>query len=48
MFSRDDGDQAAADMMVQQLAEARRELREEKEARRKLETELDTLRSKPQ
>jgi|GEM_PF-3850574 len=44
----DDGDQAAADVMVQQLAEARRELRQEKETRQKLEAELNTLRANPQ
>lgn len=43
--SIDDGDQAAADMMVQQLAEARRELKQEKEARRQLEEQLDALRA---
>jgi chromosome segregation ATPase len=36
----DDGDQAAADMMVQQLAETRRQLKEEQEARKKLEQQL--------
>jgi uncharacterized protein YdcH (DUF465 family) len=42
--SIDDGDQAAADVMVQQLAEARRQLKEEQELRHKLEQELDALR----
>ena len=36
----DDGDQAAADVMVQQLAEARRQLKEEQETRRRLEEQL--------
>jgi DNA repair exonuclease SbcCD ATPase subunit len=36
----DDGDQAAADVMVQQLAETRRQLKEEQEMRRKLEQQL--------
>jgi chromosome segregation ATPase len=40
-----DGDQAAADAMVQQLAEARRELKQEQETRRRLEEELDLLRT---
>jgi len=43
--SIDDGDQAAADMMVQQLAETRRLLKQEQEARRKLEDELDALKA---
>ncbi len=42
-----DGDQAAADAMVQQLAETRRELKQEKEARRRLEEELNSLRTSP-
>jgi chromosome segregation ATPase len=42
--SIDDGDQAAADVMVQQLAEARRQLKQEQEARRKLEDELNSIR----
>jgi chromosome segregation ATPase len=40
-----EGDQAAADAMVQQLADARRELKQEREARRRVEEELDALRS---
>jgi chromosome segregation ATPase len=43
-----EGDQAAADIMVSQLAEARRELKQEKEARQKLEAELNQMRNTPQ
>ena len=39
-----EGDQAAADAMVQQLAEARKQLKQEREVRRRLEEELDSLR----
>lgn len=41
----DDGDQAAADVMVQQLAETRRQLKEEQEARKKLEEQLAATRN---
>lgn len=42
-----EGDQAAADAMVQQLAEARRELRQEQQERRRLQEELEMLRTAP-
>jgi chromosome segregation ATPase len=47
IHSIEEGDQSAADEMVQQLAEARRQLRQEKEARRRLEEELDMLKGAP-
>jgi chromosome segregation ATPase len=43
----EEGDQAAADAMVHQLAEARRELKQERQERRRLEEELDQLRGTP-
>lgn len=42
-----EGDQAAADKMVQELAEARQELRREQSERRKLQEELDSLQQPP-
>jgi chromosome segregation ATPase len=39
-----EGDQSAADLMVQQLAETRQELKRERALRQKLEEELDDLR----
>jgi chromosome segregation ATPase len=43
-----EGDQAAADRMVQELADARQALKHEQSERRKLEEELDALRQPPQ
>ena len=43
----DEGDRAAADAMVEQLAQARQELKREKAARQKLEQELTQLRGQP-
>jgi hypothetical protein len=40
-----EGDRAAADAMVEQLAEAKQELKSEKAARQRLEQELTELRS---
>jgi chromosome segregation ATPase len=42
-----EGDQAAADRMVQELADARQALKREQSERRKLEEELDALRQPP-
>jgi hypothetical protein len=44
----DEGDRAAADAMVDQLAQARQELKSERAARQKLEQELTELRGQPQ
>jgi chromosome segregation ATPase len=44
----DEGDRAAADAMVEQLAQARQELKSERAARQKLEQELTELRGQPQ
>lgn len=44
----DEGDRAAADAMVEQLATARQELKSERAARQKLEQELTQLRGQPQ
>jgi chromosome segregation ATPase len=43
----EDGEEAAADAMIQQLAEARRLLKEEREVRRRLQEELDLMRNEP-
>lgn len=43
-----EGDQAAADKMVQELADARQALKREQTERKKLEEELDALRQPPQ
>ena len=43
-----EGDQAAADRMVQQLAEAKQQLKREQSVRKKLEEELEALRQQMQ